>query len=122
MTPPASPRASPALGYKLDRAPGRWRVEGRPQGPALAQARVFCHDGATTSRFLPALAAAGHGEFRFDASAQMRRRPLGPLTKALRSLGVDLVHEIEEGHHPLTIRADWIKGGRQARVRPRVRH
>jgi 3-phosphoshikimate 1-carboxyvinyltransferase len=72
---------------------------------------VFCRDGATTSRFLPALAAAGHGEFHFDASSQMRRRPLGPLTTALRSLGVDLVHEIEEGHHPLTIRADGIKGG-----------
>jgi 3-phosphoshikimate 1-carboxyvinyltransferase len=41
----------------------------------------------------------------------MRRRPLGPLTQALRSIGVDLVHEIEEGHHPLTIRADGIKGG-----------
>ncbi len=100
-----------ALGYQVDRAPDQWRVEGRPHGPALAQARVFCRDGATTARFLPALAAAGHGEFRFDASAQMRRRPLGPLTNALRSLGVDLVHEIEEGHHPLTIRADGIKGG-----------
>jgi 3-phosphoshikimate 1-carboxyvinyltransferase len=100
-----------ALGYKLDRTQGRLQVEGRPQGPAVAQARVFCRDGATTARFLPALAAAGHGEFHFDASTQMRRRPLGPLTQALRGLGVDLVHEIEEGHHPLTIRADGIKGG-----------
>ena len=100
-----------ALGYRLDRAPGQWRVEGRPQGPALARASVFCRDGATTARFLPALAAAGHGEFRFDASAQMRRRPLGPLTQALRGLGVDLVHEMEEGHHPIIIRADGIKGG-----------
>ena len=100
-----------ALGYRLDRAPGLWRVEGRPQGPAVAQAHVFCRDGATTARFLPALAAAGHGEFHFDASSQMRRRPLGPLTQALRTLGVDLIHEIEEGHHPLLIRADGIKGG-----------
>ena len=100
-----------ALGYKLDRTQGRWQVEGRPEGPAVTQARVFCRDGATTARFLPALAAAGHGEFHFDASTQMRRRPLGPLTQALRGLGVDLVHEIEEGHHPLTIRADGIKGG-----------
>ncbi len=100
-----------ALGYKLDRTPGQWRVEGRPQGPDVARAHVFCRDGATTSRFLPTLAAAGHGEFHFDASSQMRRRPLGPLTQALRSMGVDLVHEIEEGHHPLTIRADGIKGG-----------
>ena len=73
---------------------------------------MFCRDGATTARFLPALAAAGHGVFHFDASAQMRRRPVGPLTQALRELGVDLRHEGEEGHHPLTIHADGIKGGR----------
>ncbi|HEX4087608.1 MAG TPA: 3-phosphoshikimate 1-carboxyvinyltransferase [Trebonia sp.] len=100
-----------ALGYRLERTPALWRVEGRPQGPAGPEARVFCRDGATTARFLPALASAGHGVFHFDASTQMRRRPLGPLTEALRSLGVDLVHEAQEGRHPLTIHADGIKGG-----------
>ncbi|MFC1420197.1 3-phosphoshikimate 1-carboxyvinyltransferase [Streptacidiphilus cavernicola] len=99
------------LGYRVDRQPGVWTVEGRPAGPAVAEAEVFCRDGATTARFLPALAAAGHGTFRFDASAQMRRRPLGPLTGALRELGVELTHEQAEGHHPLTVRADGIKGG-----------
>jgi len=29
----------------------------------------------------------------------------------LVGLGVDLVHEIDKGHHPLTIRAHGIKGG-----------
>src|SRR5580700_12256950 len=24
-----------ALGYQLDRTPGQWRIEGRPQGPAV---------------------------------------------------------------------------------------
>ncbi|QMU79116.1 3-phosphoshikimate 1-carboxyvinyltransferase [Streptacidiphilus sp. PB12-B1b] len=99
------------LGYRLDRQPGVWTVEGRPGGPAVAEADVFCRDGATTARFLPALAAAGHGTFRFDASEQMRRRPLGPLTTALRGLGVDLTHDRAEGHHPLTVRADGVKGG-----------
>ena len=101
-----------ALGYQVTRAPSAWMIEGRPQGPAFDEASVFCRDGATTARFLPALAAAGHGVFHFDASAQMRRRPVGPLTQALRELGVDLRHEGEEGHHPLTIHADGIKGGR----------
>ncbi|SEK35477.1 3-phosphoshikimate 1-carboxyvinyltransferase [Streptacidiphilus jiangxiensis] len=100
-----------SLGYAVDRRPGVWTIDGRPQGPAVAEADVFCRDGATTARFLPALAAAGHGSFRFDASAQMRRRPLGPLTQALRELGVDLVHEEAEGHHPLRIEASGIKGG-----------
>jgi 3-phosphoshikimate 1-carboxyvinyltransferase len=101
-----------ALGYAVDRQPGAWTIVGRPAGPAVADAAVFCRDGATTARFLPALAAAGIGTFHFDASAQMRRRPLAPLTGALRDLGVDLTFEAEEGHHPLTIRADGIKGGR----------
>lgn len=100
-----------ALGYRMEREPGRWMVEGRAQGPAVRAASVFCRDGATTARFLPVLAAAGHGVFHFDASAQMRRRPLGPLTRALRDLGVTLVHEGREGHHPLTVYADGIKGG-----------
>jgi len=99
-----------ALGYRVEQAPGEWRIEGRPQGPAH-DAEVYCRDGATTARFLPTLAAAGHGGFRFDASAQMRRRPLGPLTEALRTLGVDLVHEEQEGHHPLRITANGVEGG-----------
>jgi 3-phosphoshikimate 1-carboxyvinyltransferase len=101
-----------ALGYRVTRTPSAWTIEGRPQGPAVDEASVFCRDAATTARFLPALAAAGHGVFHFDASAQMRRRPVGPLTQALRELGVDLRHEGEEGRHPLTIHADGIKGGR----------
>jgi 3-phosphoshikimate 1-carboxyvinyltransferase len=101
-----------ALGYRVDQGPEAWTIVGRPEGPAYGEAEVFCRDGATTARFLPALAAAGHGVFRFDASPQMRRRPLGPLTRALRELGVDLTHEGQEGHHPLTVRAGGIKGGR----------
>jgi 3-phosphoshikimate 1-carboxyvinyltransferase len=99
------------LGYRVDRQPGEWTIEGRPSGPGVAEADVFCRDGATTARFLPALAAAGTGTFRFDASDQMRRRPLGPLTDALQELGVDLEFRGEPGHHPLTVRANGIKGG-----------
>ncbi|MEV1069237.1 3-phosphoshikimate 1-carboxyvinyltransferase [Streptomyces sp. NPDC050263] len=99
------------LGYRVGRTPGAWQVDGRPQGPALAEADVYCRDGATTARFLPTLAAAGHGVYRFDASPQMRRRPLLPLTRALRDLGVDLRHQEAEGHHPLTVRASGVEGG-----------
>lgn len=100
------------LGYRLERGPDAWRVEGRPAGPAVSEADVYCRDGATTARFLPTLAAAGSsGTYRFDASPQMRRRPLAPLTDALRTLGVDLRHEQAEGHHPLRIAAAGIKGG-----------
>jgi len=99
------------LGYQVKREPDRLTIEGRPQGPAVAEASVYCRDGATTARFLPVLAAAGRGVFHFDASPQMRRRPLGPLTRALQDLGVAVIHDIEPGHHPLTVHADGIKGG-----------
>ncbi|MCF3963799.1 3-phosphoshikimate 1-carboxyvinyltransferase [Streptomyces fuscigenes] len=105
------------LGYRVVREDGDsvWRIGGRPEGPAVAEADVYCRDGATTARFLPALvAAAPHGSYRFDASAQMRRRPLGPLTRALRELGVDLTHGEHEGHHPLRVDAHGIKGGHLA--------
>ncbi|WP_020140866.1 3-phosphoshikimate 1-carboxyvinyltransferase [Streptomyces sp. 351MFTsu5.1] len=99
------------LGYRVGRTPETWQVDGRPQGPAVTAADVYCRDGATTARFLPTLAAAGHGTYRFDASEQMRRRPLAPLSRALRDLGVDLRHEEAEGHHPLTVRAAGVEGG-----------
>ncbi|MER7643480.1 3-phosphoshikimate 1-carboxyvinyltransferase [Streptomyces sp. NPDC126522] len=99
------------LGYRVGRTPDAWQIDGRPDGPAVAEADVYCRDGATTARFLPTLAAAGHGSFRFDASPQMRRRPLLPLTRALRDLGVDLRHEEAEGHHPLRIEAAGVEGG-----------
>ncbi|MGW0966800.1 3-phosphoshikimate 1-carboxyvinyltransferase [Streptomyces sp. NPDC002516] len=99
------------LGYRVGRTPDSWHIDGRPQGPAVARADVYCRDGATTARFLPTLAAAGHGTYRFDASAQMRGRPLGPLSRALRDLGVDLRHEEAEGHHPLTVTARGVEGG-----------
>ncbi|MFE6763784.1 3-phosphoshikimate 1-carboxyvinyltransferase [Streptomyces sp. NPDC057689] len=101
-----------ALGYEVEREADAWHITGRPAGPAATEADVYCRDGATTARFLPTLAAAGaRGSYRFDASAQMRRRPLAPLTEALRTLGVDLRHEEAEGHHPLRIEAAGIKGG-----------
>jgi len=100
-----------ALGYDVERGPEEWRITGRPAGPGAAEADVYCRDGATVARFMPALAAAGHGSFRFDASPQMRRRPVAPLTEALRTLGVDIAHEEAEGHLPLTMVADGIKGG-----------
>ncbi|WP_128428627.1 3-phosphoshikimate 1-carboxyvinyltransferase [Streptomyces cyaneus] len=100
------------LGYRVGRTPDTWQVDGRPQGPAVSEADVYCRDGATTARFLPTLAAAAsHGTYRFDASPQMRRRPLLPLTRALRDLGVDLRHAQKEGHHPLTVTAAGVEGG-----------
>ena len=100
-----------ALGYQVSYEDEAWTVTGSPSGPAVQRAELYTRDAGTASRFLPALAATGHGEYRFDASDQMRRRPVAPLVDALRSLGVDVECPSAEGHLPLVVRTDGIKGG-----------
>jgi 3-phosphoshikimate 1-carboxyvinyltransferase len=103
-----------ALGYDIhttdtgDGGAVGWRVTGRPAGPPAASAEVFTRDGATGARFLPALVAAGTGTYRFDASEQMRARPMGPLLRALGQLGA----RIDGDGLPYTMHADGLHGGR----------
>ena len=102
-----------ALGVDVDTsADDAWTVTGHPDGPPLARAEAYTRDSGTASRFLPALAAAGHGEFSFDASAQMRRRPMDPLIGALRALGVEVRESGEPGRLPFTVVGRGLKGGR----------
>src|ERR1043165_6545481 len=57
-----------ALGMAVTREDGVWTVDGNPAGPLVPAARVWCHDSGTAARFLPPLAALGHGEYVIDAS------------------------------------------------------
>lgn len=100
-----------ALGYRIGRSGEDWAIGGNPAGPPAAEAEVYCRDAGTAARFLPALAACGRGRFRFDASAQMRRRPVGPVLGALRALGATVTCEEGEGHLPLTVTTDGLAGG-----------
>jgi 3-phosphoshikimate 1-carboxyvinyltransferase len=100
------------LGYAVDSSrDDEWVIGGRAGGPPKAEAEVFCRDGATTARFLPALAATGSGSYRFDASEQMRRRPMAPLTDALTALGVKIDFLGEPDHHPFVLTTTGIDGG-----------
>src|SRR5207249_4246274 len=87
-----------------------WAIAGNSAGPTATGARAWCHDSGTTARFLPALAALGHGEYVIDASEQMRARPMGTLVTALRQLDVEI--EAAPGDRlPLTIHAHGVTGG-----------
>ncbi|HEX8632040.1 MAG TPA: 3-phosphoshikimate 1-carboxyvinyltransferase [Catenuloplanes sp.] len=99
------------LGYEVSDGADGWVVVGNPAGPPAREADVYCRDAGTAARFLPALAAVGHGRFRFDASAQMRRRPIGPLTDALGELGASLSFDGPAGHLPVRIDAKGLPGG-----------
>jgi 3-phosphoshikimate 1-carboxyvinyltransferase len=70
-------------------------------GGALTPGPIEIHvrDSGTCARFLAPVLALGRGRYVLDGSEQLRRRPMGPMVDALRSLGV-----IVEGESlPLTI-------------------
>jgi 3-phosphoshikimate 1-carboxyvinyltransferase len=101
-----------ALGYTVDRPGATWSVTGLPAGPGMSASQVYCRDAGTAARFLPVLSALGEGQFHFDASEQMRRRPMGPVLDALRELGSAVTCEATEGYLPFTIKASGLRGGR----------
>ncbi|MFF7181581.1 3-phosphoshikimate 1-carboxyvinyltransferase [Streptomyces sp. NPDC008121] len=94
-----------------------WEVTGSGRGPR-GTARVWCADAGTAARFLPPFAATGRGAFTFDGSAQLRARPLAPLTDALTRLGARAGGAGADdaggrtGGLPLTVESDGLPGGR----------
>lgn len=71
----------------------------RPEGPGRP---IDAELAGTTSRFVTALAALGTVPITVDGAAPLRRRPMGPLHDALRSLGVGVTGP-DLGHLPVTV-------------------
>ncbi len=67
-----------------------------PSGP------IFLGNAGTAMRFLTAAAILIEGSIVVDGDENMRRRPIAPLVKALRSLGVDIT--ADTGCPPVAIR------------------
>ncbi len=100
-----------ALGVPVEPAgPGAWRVEGRGGPVPERRADVYCADAGTAARFLLAACAAGEGEYRFDASPQLRRRPLAQLLEVLRAQGARTDPQDAECL-PFTLLAGGLRGG-----------
>ncbi|KPF84614.1 3-phosphoshikimate 1-carboxyvinyltransferase [alpha proteobacterium AAP38] len=76
-----------------------------PAGP------LFLGNAGTATRFLTAAVATVDGIVVVDGDEHMRKRPIGPLVKALMALGVDL--EAPTGCPPVTVRGKGaLAGGR----------
>lgn len=63
------------------------------------------HHAGTTFRFLTAYLALREGVQILTGSSRMKKRPIGDLVEALRSIGADIVYIEEEGFPPLQINA-----------------
>ena len=102
------------LGFTVDASENgeTLRVAGQTDAFPDQTADLFVGLAGTAARFLTALcAAAPRGHYRIDGVPQMRRRPMGGLITALRSLGADIRCLGEEGFFPIEVHARGLRGG-----------
>ncbi len=75
-------------------------------------ATVWCGSAGTAARFLLAAVGTGDGTYNFDATEQMKRRPMTTLIEALSFQGVQM--NSETGTFPLEMVTKGMTGGRIA--------
>ena len=103
--------AALGIGVIADWSRGEVRVAGAGGTVPAAEATLDCAASGTTSRFLSAVCAIGHGTYRLDGTPRMRKRPIGDLLEALQFLGVDASAESPGGCPPVVIRSRGLQGG-----------
>jgi 3-phosphoshikimate 1-carboxyvinyltransferase len=74
-------------------------------------ADLYCGNSGTTMRFLTAMVALGHGEYRLDGDGRMRERPIEDLLDGLRQLGVDAKTERDNECPPVVVKSNGVSGG-----------
>lgn len=90
--------------------------------PGSAQAvSIECGLAGTVMRFVPALAALLPGEFAFDGDPHARQRPMGPVLKGLRQLGVQVDCEQGENALPFVLRSPGLASAEGVSEAPVVR-
>ena len=103
-------RALQELGFGVEDTGGATCVvTGAAGGPPNDTASVWCGSAGTAARFLLASVAAGHGQYHFDATAQMKRRPMHTLIAALQAQGVGI--KTSTGTFPLDMVTSGLAGG-----------
>ena len=78
-------------------------VNGHGGAVPAKDAAVYVGSAGTAARFLTAFLGLSDGTYRMDASAQMRKRPMGPLLKTLSGIGASFYFEEKEGHFPFEV-------------------
>jgi 3-phosphoshikimate 1-carboxyvinyltransferase len=97
-----------ALGSDVDTSGDDWAVT---PGRFAADASVDCGLAGTVMRFVPPVAGLSTGSISFDGDPHMRRRPVGEVLEALRSLGVT-IDDDGRGALPFTVRGSGaVTGG-----------
>jgi 3-phosphoshikimate 1-carboxyvinyltransferase len=98
-----------AFGASVEETPGGLRVSS--PGPSAPAGEVDCRNSGAALRFLTAAAALLDREVRLTGDDSLRRRPMGPLLRALERLGVEV--SSRDGLPPVSVRGP-IRPGRTA--------
>lgn len=99
------------LGYGVSvspSSPASITVSPRGANP-ITTGVLDCGNAGTALRFLTSLAAITPGEWTLTGDPRMQQRPIGPLTAAWRTLGVD-IHDAN-GCPPVRLRGGQPRGG-----------
>jgi 3-phosphoshikimate 1-carboxyvinyltransferase len=81
---------------------------GRVRNP---HAPIYLGDNGTAMRILTSVVCLGEGVFELTGSARLCQRPMEPLLRALRELGVDAWSKRGDGAPPVIVRAQGFPGG-----------
>jgi cyclohexanecarboxylate-CoA ligase len=99
-----------ALGAEIESVGDGWRVKGGGGGFSPCRDEVSMGSSGTTLYFLLGLAALGDRPVRIVGQRYFRRRPIGPLLRALKRMGLRL--EYDGQHLPVTVHPGRPTGGR----------
>ncbi len=95
------------LGFetKVDEEKAEITVTGLGGLVPTEEASIYVGSAGTAARFLTAYLGITPGTWHLDASEQMRRRPMGPLIRALETLGCEITCHEKEDCFPFTLKA-----------------
>lgn len=100
-----------ALGAQIDIQDNKFYIKGFNGNPCTPSDVVNVGNSGTTLRLGVYLAALGEGYTVFTGDYQVRRRPLGPLIKAINNLGGEAFATRGSGMAPVVVRGK-LKGGK----------
>jgi 3-phosphoshikimate 1-carboxyvinyltransferase len=100
-----------ALGAKIDILDDKFIIKGFDGNPCTPSDIINVGNSGTTLRLGLYLAALGEGYSVFTGDYQVRRRPLGPLIKAINNLGGEAFSTRNNGMAPVVVKGK-LKGGK----------
>lgn len=97
-----------ALGIRTEKHTDGILVHGTGKNPPNRQAQLNVMSAGTAARFLPAILSAIGGDYLFDASEQMKKRPMEFLVELERA-GATIEFYERENAFPFRLRSDGFK-------------